>query len=102
MFRVALLMAVLTGCATTTPLPVIYDAPVFHPSFPNPYSVCPITWEVLEVEGKPKVALSYNDNITAAICDKDKDRYIAQLINLTCYYRKETSERICIKEENEQ
>ena len=93
-------MLFLGGCATNE-LPVVYDAPVYHPAFPEPYTTCSITWEVLEDEGKAMIALSYNDNITAAICDKDKDRYIKQLINLTCYYRKDTSERICNKEQDD-
>lgn len=92
--RGIILALMLTGCASTEFIPPV-EAPTFHPEFPAPYSVCNIVWEVLEVQGNAKVALSYNDNITAAICDQDKDRYIQQLLNLTCYYRQDISERIC-------
>lgn len=89
------------GC-TSTPLPpvVVAKAPIYHPGFPAPYSVCDVTWKVLEDAGNPIVSLSYNDNLTAAICDRDKDRYIKQLLQLTCYYRLDISERICTKETN--
>ena len=92
----------LSGCAAFMPVPpvIVAEAPTYHPAFPEPYSICPITWEVLDSGGDPKVAISYNDNLTAAICDKDKDRYIKQLLQLTCYYRLDLDERICNKETN--
>jgi len=100
--RVILISLLLLGCSSTIPTPVVVaQAPVYHPGFPAPYSVCDIDWEVLENNEKPIVAISYNDNLTAAICDKDKDRYIDQLLQLTCYYRSEIHERICTKEIND-
>jgi hypothetical protein len=100
---IVIVLATLSSCASKPmSVPIVIETPVIHPVFPQPYSVCPVTWEVLDVEGSAKIALSYNDNITAAICAKDKNRYIEQLINLTCYYRKDKSERICTKEKNDQ
>ena len=87
---------ILAGCASTAAPPVV-QLPVYHPSMPVPYVVCPIHWEVLEVEGRAKVALSYNDNVTAAICNKDLERFISQLISLNCHYRQELKESICLE-----
>jgi hypothetical protein len=102
MLKYFLLILLLSGCAgTSTHTPLIVKAPVLHPSFPVPYSVCSVTWKVVEVGGEAMIALSFDDNITAAICDKEKNTYIEQLIKLTCFYRKDKSERICNKEEND-
>ncbi len=92
MWRIALIF--LTGCTTTQK--EVVTAPVYHPTLPPSLVVCPVKWEVLEVKGKAKVALSYNDNVTAAICNKDIERYLSQLLNITCHYRQKLKESICI------
>lgn len=96
MYKAVILSLLLTGCAAKT-VPVLVSTPVFHPSMPVPYVVCPVTWEVLEDNGRAKVAVSYNDNITVAICNKDIERYISQLLNITCHYRRDLKERICVE-----
>lgn len=78
------------------PIPVVEKLPVYHPAMPAPYAACPIRWEVVVVDGKPKVALSYDDNVTAAMCNKDIERFISQLITLTCHYRQELKESNCL------
>lgn len=77
---------------------------MYHPAFPDPYTVCALSsdaFDVLEHNGDAVITLSYNDNLTVAICDKDKDTYIKRLLNLTCYYRQDLKERICTKDINE-
>lgn len=96
MYKRLIPLLLVTGCSVTTP----FTAEPYHPPFPAPYQVCDVTWEVLEVNGRAKIALSYDDNVVAAICDNDKNRYIKQLKELTCHYRKNIRENdpICIKE----
>jgi hypothetical protein len=98
-----IVLAGLMGCASPKTSYVQAPIPKYDPQFPAPYEVCNISFEVIEENNRAMVSITYNDNITAAICDRDKDRYIQQLINLTCFYRKDLNERICNnKELNEQ
>jgi hypothetical protein len=94
MWKLAIIPLLLVGCHSTPP--VVIATPVYHPTMPVPYEVCPIYWEVLEVEKTAKISLSYNDNVTAAICNRDIERFISQLINITCHYRQDLKESICI------
>lgn len=102
MWKQISLAAMLVGCTSTPPVtvPVIVEVPVYHPSMPVPYSVCNVVWEVLRVENLAKVAVSYNDNLTLAICLEDVERYISQLKNVACYYRQDLKEYICSKEQH--
>lgn len=95
MWKVILLSILLSGCANQTVIPPV-EVPIYHPSMPIPYSVCNIYLEVLEDQDRAKVAMSYNDNVTVAICNKDMERYLRELINITCSYRQELKESICI------
>lgn len=93
----ALLAALfLVGCTSVREVPVERDVlPVFHPSLPEPVEVCNIKWNVLVLDENPYVALTYNDNITAAICFNEYERYIIQLLRVACSYRTELKEEIC-------
>jgi hypothetical protein len=92
---IAAVLILLAGCGVL-PVSTVHDIPQYHPPMPVAYTVCPVRWEVIEVEERAMVALSYNDNVTAAICNKDIERYISQLLTVTCQYRQELKERICI------
>lgn len=100
MIKSILLVVALSGCSM---LPTVIDVkvPTYHPELPTPYSVCPVHLEVLEVAGRAKVALSYNDNVTAAICAKDLQRVMAEYKSIICHYRAELKEPQCIKETHE-
>ena len=100
MWKGIALVALLAGCTSTAPAPVIVDVPVYHPAMPSPYSVCNVVWDVVEIENSAKVVLSYNDNLTMAICLGDIERYVTQLINVSCHYRQELKEYICNKGKN--
>jgi len=100
MLKCLLLPLLLVGCTSVPPVIKVTELPKYHPSLPIPYAVCPVYWEVLEQGGKAKIALSYNDNVTAAICNNDIERYISQLINITCHYRYELKESICLETSN--
>lgn len=93
-----LALALLVGCATPPPATVVVTTPVYHPELPTPYSVCVVDWEVLEVENRAKISLSYNDNITAAICAKDLQRVLSEYKRIICSYRAALKERQCVKE----
>ena len=95
MWKIALLTLALTGCGSTQAI-VSTESTVYHPPMPAPYNSCPVYWEVHEVADRPKVALSYDDNVTAAICSKNMERYLLQLLNTTCHYRQELEEEVCI------
>jgi hypothetical protein len=96
MRAVILAMALaLSGCIST-PAPEAPVVPVYHPPFPAPIAACPISWVVLEQEGKAYVALTYDDNVTGAICNKDVFRYIKQLKAVACQYRKDLKEPECL------
>lgn len=69
---------------------------VYHPPLPAPIRACPLKWLVLEQGGEPYVALSYNDNVQGAICSKDVQRYIRELQKVTCSYRLEIKEPLCL------
>lgn len=94
MLREIVAALLLTGCVTS-PLPP-QKVPEYHPPLPRPYEVCDVRWEVLEVGGKVKVALSYEDNINLAICQKDIERYISQLVGVVCNYQ--NNKTICSEE----
>jgi hypothetical protein len=68
---------------------------VYHPSWPYPFEACSVNWKVIEVEGEPMVALSYNDNVEAAACMLDLERYLKQLTGMTCSYRVDLDEAKC-------
>jgi len=91
-----LIALLLVGCAGATP-GNLSGLPEYHPPLPAPYEVCPVSWEVLDVDGRAKVALSYDENVTAAQCNKDIERYISQLITAVCSYRQTLEEGICIE-----
>lgn len=90
------LLAILLGGCALTSATVVQEVPTYHPTMPAAISACPVTWKVIEVDGQAMVAISYNDNVTAAICNKDVGRYISQLLTVTCQYRQELKESICI------
>lgn len=95
--RISILLAtlMLSACVSTDK----GEAPLkveFHPPFPAPVSACPINWVILEHQGEPYVALTYNDNVQGAICNKDVQRYIKELQRVTCSYRLELKEPICL------
>lgn len=97
MRKVILTTLLLAGCCTTPP-PVVVTTPVYHPEMPTPYSVCSAHWEVLEVDERAKIALSYNDNVTVAICAKDLQRILSEQKTIICHYRAELKESQCSKE----
>jgi len=101
MWKSVALAIAISGC-TPTPTPIVVELPVYHPSMPVPYEVCNVAWEVFEVENRAKVALSYDDNLTMAICLGDIEKYISQLLNVTCQYRQELKDAVCLhkKESN--
>lgn len=72
----------------------------YHPSWPVPVQPCSVKWETFNIEGAPYVAVSYEDNLTLAICLKDVQRYILELKQVTCQYRRLLSEPQC-KETND-
>ena len=90
----------LSACTVTEPKTVA--PPVFHPTLPTPLQACPIEWKVLIVENQPYVALTYNNNITAAMCFNEYERYIHQLLRVTCSYREKLNEQTCINLKREQ
>lgn len=97
MWKTLILALLLSGCGSTITPPKI-DTPVYHPSMPVPYMACNISLEVLEVNKQAEVSMSYNDNVTAAICNKDMERYLTELTKITCHYRRELKESICIND----
>ena len=95
--RIGILLAtlVLSACVSTNEggaQPKL----AYHPPLPTPVKACPINWVVLEYEGAPYVALTYNDNVQGAICNKDVQRYIKELQKVTCSYREELKEPACL------
>ena len=92
----ALSLLALVSCKTTPATGVgAQPEAVYHPRLPRPVEVCSLNWEVLVVNNEPFVALTYNDNITAAICDDRKTQYIEELLQVVCSYRKPLNEKIC-------
>lgn len=79
----------LAGCSST------HVDTTFHPRMPQPLKVCDIEWKVLIVDDTPYVALTYDDNVTAAMCFKEYERYIHQLMRVTCSYRETLNEAVC-------
>ena len=79
----------LSGCSSTPPVPVTLDTPKYHPEWPLPVQVCDVDWKVLEVEGQPYVAVTYDDNLDLAICTRDLLRYIQDMNAKFCHYRPE-------------
>jgi len=102
MIKLIPLILILGGCSAkpVAHTPVV-EVPIFHPTLPAPYEVCNITWELIEVNGRVKVAVSFDENVTAAVCFKDLERYLSQLGTVVCYYRKNLEDNICIKDTND-
>ena len=95
MHKVIIAALLLTGCSLTNPV-IVETPPVYHPNLPTPYTACnAVSWEVLVYENKPIVTISYSDNITAAICAKDMERYLSQLKTVVCHYRQDLKEEAC-------
>lgn len=91
----------LAGC-NSTPVPAPpQPLPTFHPSLPPPIEPCPVTWRVIIQNDQPFVALTYDDNITAAMCFKEIERYIHQLLRVTCSYREGLNEAVCLRINND-
>lgn len=61
-----------------------------HPPLPRPYSPC--VERPFKVENS-KIWISYYDSVNLAICIKDSERYITELLNVVCYYNKK--EKVC-------
>ena len=95
-----LALILLTGCCVTPP-PVVVETPIYHPELPTPYSACVAHWEVLEVDKRAKIALSYNDNVNMAVCAKDLQRFLSESKTILCHYRAELKESHCSKELHE-
>lgn len=92
----ALSMLTLVACKTTPATGGGAPASeVYHPRLPRPVEVCSLDWKVIVVDNEPFVALTYNDNVTAAICDDRKTQYIEELLQVVCQYRKPLNEKIC-------
>lgn len=100
MWRAVILAALLSGCVSTTPTKVV-DTPTYHPPLPDPYAVCQVEWRVVEVDGEMLVGVSYQDNLNLAVCIKDMERFISQLMGVTCHYREELKEVVCRKEQHD-
>lgn len=87
-------LVLLSGCASTS-VPTVVEPVKYYPPMPAPLQVCDVRWEVLEVNELAKVALSYNDNVTMAICLRDIERYISQLLSVACHDRQDLKEKVC-------
>ena len=92
--RPLLLSLFLVGCAAAPPEPDV-ETPTFHPPLPGPVQPCPVEWVVLIDDGEPYVAVTYDDNVTAAVCFKEYERYIHHLLRVVCSYREELDEPVC-------
>ena len=87
----------LLGCSTTVvpppqPAPVVVE---YHPPWPDPLQPCPIKWETFNINNKPYVALSFEDNLNFAICGQDMRKYILETRQIICHYRRSLSEPQC-------
>lgn len=87
----------LSACTSTPAVPPVVSAekPVYHPAMPRPIEVCNVHWEVLIVNNTPYVALTYEDNINFAKCGMEQERYLSELLLVTCHYRQ------CSKDNND-
>lgn len=88
----------LVGCTSTpepTKVPDVSNKITYEPPMPKPLEVCDVHWEVLIVDNKPYVALTYEDNVNFAVCAKDLEKYISELTLVVCQYRQ------CSKEQND-
>lgn len=80
-----ILSVLLAGCAA---VPTVPEEPtVYHPPWPAPVIPCDIEFRVLIVNDEPYVAVSFDDNLNAAICDNNKKRYVEELRTIVCHYR---------------
>lgn len=92
MYRYAIALLLVSCSSTTTPEVNV----VQHPAFPVPYSACnAVNWAV-QVDGdEAYVRTTYRENVLVAQCFKDLERYLIEVKNVACYYRKDLEESIC-------
>lgn len=84
----------LVGCTTA---PVDVPKSTIHPNWPAPVKEFHTEWKVIDVDGKPFVALPYEDSQYFRIWGEEVKRYILQSNNMICYYRKDLNEPRCQK-----
>lgn len=73
-------MVILGGCVHTPEKP-----PLVLP-WPSPLAPCEVT-DIEVLPGTTKIVMSYQDNISIALCDRDMFRYIKDLTNMVCIHQ---------------
>lgn len=92
-----ILSLVLVGCASTEP---VVEVPVYHPPWPAPVDVCPISPSLKIIDDIPYMTLTFDEYLVLGQCYKDYLRYVKEIKKVTCVYRP-TKDAQCSKESNE-
>ncbi|ADM79910.1 PseT.2 conserved hypothetical protein [Aeromonas phage phiAS5] len=91
------LTLLLGGCASTAEQikPVVY-----HPPLPETVETYKPEWRVILDEGKPYVAMSYDDSVRYRIWLERVFGYVKKQNEVICHYRKDLKEPKCVDVED--
>ena len=96
MFKVILLSILLGGCSLMSVESLPEEPIIIHPDLPRPVTIHDINWIIINTENSVVVATDYNNFLNMLDTNYDVGRYIQQLIQSICFYRKDLQEDFCV------
>ena len=95
LITILLCTLLISGCSIFQNSPTNIPQVIIHPELPRPVSFDNINWIIIEQNNEIYVATDYQSFLNGLQNRENMIRYISQLINTTCYYRKELQEEFC-------
>lgn len=92
---VVALALMIQGCAIFDILKPQDDNVTIHPELPRPVQPVNVDWKVDQINDEIVVMTSYDEFLNLLENQNDIVRFIDQMNNTVCYYRKELEETFC-------
>lgn len=92
---VIVLSFLLSGCAIFDIFKTQEDKIQLHPELPRPISSLQIDWFILESNQEIVVGTQYQEFLKLLEHQNDMTRYLEQINETLCFYRKDLEESIC-------
>jgi hypothetical protein len=96
MFKVILISLLLSGCSLFSYDSLPEEPIIVHPDLPRPIKIHDIEWNITQTDEDVMVGTSYNDFLNLLDTNYDIGRYIQQLTQSICFYRKDLHEDFCM------